>query len=154
MSLMLRETVMRAFVWITPFILVAAVTTGIAQNSEAPDMVTRKVRLRGGEDTNVKLAPEVNVRNKPSDVAPPAGKSPAGKPQCAIKFDNHTDLIVKTYIDGHFAGTIRPYGALDASTPPGSVLLYAKAEYDDGSADAWGAIRVSCRTKYLWRLAD
>lgn len=137
-------------------VLVVAVMSGsgLAQVSDKPDMVTRKVRSRGGEDTNVKSAPEVNVRNKASDVVPPAGKSSAGKPQCAIRFDNHTDLIAKTYIDGSYAGTIRPYGALEASAAPGSTLLYAKAEYDDGSADAWGPIRVSCRTKYLWRLAD
>ena len=128
--------------------------SGLAQVSDKPDMVTRKVRFRGGDDPNVKPAPEVNVRNKPSEVVPPAGKSPSGKTQCAITFDNHTDLIAKTYIDGRFAGTIRPYGALEASATPGSTLLYAKAEYDDGSADAWGPIRVSCRTKYVWRLAE
>jgi hypothetical protein len=126
-----------------------------AQVTGEPDMVTRKVRFRGGgEDPNVKPAAEVNIRNKPSDVVPPASKAPSGRALCAVTFDNHTDLITKTYVDGRYAGTIRPFGELSASIVPGSAVLYARAEYDDGSADAWGPIRVSCRTRYLWRLAD
>jgi hypothetical protein len=117
-------------------------------------MVTRKVRFRGGDDPNVKPGAEINVRDRPSDVVPPATKVQSGRALCAVTFDNHTDLITKTYIDGRYAGTIRPFGALSASTPPGSAVLYARAEYDDGSADAWGPIRISCRTNYLWRLAD
>jgi hypothetical protein len=127
---------------------------GAAQVSGTPDQVTRKARFRGSADPNVKPGAEVNVRDKPSGVVPPQGKTPAGRASCSITFDNDTDLITKTYIDGVYAGTIRPFGELSASSVPGSTVLYARAEYDDGSADAWGPIRVSCRTKYLWRLAD
>jgi hypothetical protein len=128
--------------------------TGAAQVSGTPDLVTRKARFRGSADPNVKPGAEVNVRDKPSGVVPPQGKTPAGRATCAITFDNDTDLITRTYIDGVYSGTIRPFGELSASAVPGSTVLYARAEYDDGSADAWGPIRVSCRTKYLWRLAD
>src|SRR5688572_20850358 len=107
-----RYSHMHALASAAALAVLAAVSISSAQVTDAPDMVTRKVRLRGSEDSNVKAAPEVNVRNKASDVVPPAGKSPAGKPQCAVRFDNHTDLIAKTYIDGRFAGTIRPFGAL------------------------------------------
>ena len=134
--------------------IAAATIAAGAQVSGKPDLVTRKVRLRGGEDVNVKPGAEVNVRDKPSNVVPPASKTPAGRTLCDVTFDNHTDLITKTYIDGRYAGTIRPFGALSASTAPGTAMLYARAEYDDGSADAWGPVRISCRTKYLWRLAD
>jgi hypothetical protein len=126
-----------------------------AQRSSAPDQVTRKVRVRDiNADTNISRSPEVNIRDKPSGVAPPAGKGRAGKPQCLVTVDNHTDLITKTYVDGRFSGTVRPFGELAMSIPPGSALLYARAEYDDGSADAWGPVRVTCRTMYVWRLAD
>ena len=104
--------------------------------------------------SNCECRPERRRAYKPSDVVAPAGKAPNGRPLCSVTFDNHTDLITKTFVDGRYAGTIRPFGALSASVVPGSALLYARAEYDDGSADAWGPIRVSCRTKYLWRLAD
>jgi hypothetical protein len=139
--------------WTVCLLLAAAIVAG-AQVSDKPDMVSRKVRLRGGDDANFKPGAEINVRDKASDVVPPAAKKPAGRASCDITFDNHTDLVTKTYIDGRYAGTIRPFGALMASTVPGSAVLYARAEYDDGTADAWGPIRVSCRTKYLWRLAD
>jgi hypothetical protein len=126
-----------------------------AQRTIAPDQVSRKVRVRDmNGDTNIVAAPEVNVRDKPSGIAAPAGKGPTGRPQCLVTVDNHTDLITKTYIDGRFSGTVRPYAELATSIVPGSAVLYARAEYDDGSADAWGPVRVSCRTKYVWRLAE
>ena len=131
----------------------AAWTTGRAQTAGAPDLVTRKVRFRGAEDLNVKPGGDVNVRKPAADGAPQA-KAPEGRPSCSVTFDNDTALITKTYIDGTFAGTIRPFGELSAPSAPGSTVLYARAEYDDGSADAWGPIRVSCRTKFRWRLAD
>src|SRR5687768_13475163 len=73
----------------------ARVPAAAAQGVDSPDMVTRKVRFRGGEDPNVKAAPEVNTRNKPSNVVPPAGKAAVGRVLCAVTFDNHTDLITK-----------------------------------------------------------
>jgi hypothetical protein len=135
----------------------ATLTAAAAQRTTppSPDQVSRKLRVRDvGPDPNVGTASEVNVRDKPSGVVPPAGKGTAGRPQCLVTVDNHTDLITKAYIDGRYSGTIRPYGELAMSTAPGSAVLYARAEYDDGSADAWGPVRVSCRTKYVWRLAD
>jgi hypothetical protein len=139
--------------WTGGLVVAAAIAAG-AQVATEPDMVTRKARFRGIDDPNVKASPDVNVRSKPSDVVAPAGKAPNGRPVCSVTFDNHTDLITRTYVDGRYAGTIRPYGELSASIVPGSAVLYARAEYDDGSADAWGPIRITCRTKYLWRLAD
>jgi hypothetical protein len=93
------------------------------------------------------------VRKKPSDVAPPA-KRPAQQQVCAITFDNQTELFAKTYIDGRYSFTIRPFSEVSTVAVPGSTMLYARAEFDDGSADAWGPIRVNCRTKYRWRLSD
>ena len=146
--------ILRTLVWTASLVAVAAMATGAAQVSGTPDLVTRKARFRGSADPNVKAGAEVNVRDKPSGVVPPQGRTPAGKASCSITFDNDTDLITRTYIDGVYAGTIRPFGELSASSIPGSTVLYARAEYDDGSADAWGPIRVTCRTKYLWKLAD
>ena len=137
------------------FIATAAATNGPWQEQNPPDQISRRTRLRSGpDDPNVKVTSEVNVRTKPSQVAAPVTKTPAGKVLCSVMFDNYTDLFTKTYIDGHYAGTIRPFGELTASAAPGSAVLYARAEYDDGTADAWGPIRVTCKTKYTWRLTD
>lgn len=135
--------------------LAAVLVTLAGQTVDKPDQISRKVRFRGAgaEDPNVKAGSEMNVRNRrPGTV--PVEKPPAAHTGCPITFDNQTDLFAKTYIDGVYAGTIRPFGALTAPATPGAALLYARAEYDDGSADAWGPIRASCSTKYVWRLTD
>ena len=142
----------RALVW-TVTVLAAVLATPAAQTADQPDQTSRKVRFRGGEDPNVKAESAVNVRNTRPATAP-ATKAPSGQTSCAITFDNRTDLFTKIYIDGVYAGTIRPFGALTAPATPGAAMLYARAEYDDGSADAWGPIRASCSTKYVWRLTD
>lgn len=131
------------------------VTVADAQRTTPPDRVSQKVRVRDiGADPNVTPAPEVNVRDKPSGVAPPARTGSGGRSECLVTVDNHTDLITKTYIDRRYSGTVRPNAQLVMSTATGAVSLYARAEYDDGSADAWGPVQVRCRTKYVWRLAD
>ena len=126
-----------------------------AQDAQTPDLITRRVRLRGaGPDANVTAGAEVNVRTRPSGVVPPASKADEARASCSVTFDNQTDLITKTYIDGRFAGTIRSFGEISASIVPGTAILYARAEFDDGTADAWGPVRVTCRTHYRWRLAE
>ncbi len=136
-------------------LLGAATITSFGQTTNAPDQVTRKARLRSaGDDPNVVKGTEVNSRSHKSDVVAPEAKAPTGRTVCSIKFDNFTDLFTKTYIDGRYAGTIRPYGEIEASALPGTTVLYARADYDDGTADAWGPIRVTCQAKYVWRLTD
>lgn len=144
---------LRAFAW-SAGLLAVAIATAAAQASDAPDQITRRVRFRGGDDPNVKTDVEINVRNKSSDVVSPLAKTPRQQQLCAITFDNQTDLFTKTYIDGRYSGTIRPFSEVSTGAVPGSTMLYARAEFDDGSADAWGPIRVNCRTKYRWRLSD
>ena len=131
-----------------------AIAITAAQMDGPPDQTTRRVRLRGGDDDpNVKVDAAINVRKKsPDAVAPPA--KTAAQQLCSITFDNQTDLFAKTYIDGRYLLTIRPFSEASTGSVPGSTMLYARAEFDDGSADAWGPIRVNCRTKYRWRLSD
>lgn len=136
---------------------VGTLVTAAVQTASKPDMVSRKARARGAaDDSNVKVDTGVNTRAKPSpgEPAPPPLPPTPPRPSCAITFDNDTNLFTKTYIDGHYAGTILPFGELTATAPSGAAVLYARAEYDDGTADAWGPVRASCQTKYLWRLAD
>jgi hypothetical protein len=136
----------------TATLIAGAVAMTAGQTPSTPDQISRKARFRGGDDPNVKVTAEVNVRKGPA-VAP-VSRPPTSQAACSITFDNQTDLFTKTYIDGVYAGTIRPFGALSASAVPGTAVLYARAEYDDGSADNWGPVRASCQTKYLWRLTD
>jgi hypothetical protein len=143
-------------VWAIAFVAVGLVAgggaAGIGQTSTTPDQTSRKVRLRGGDDPNVKPSSEINVRPKPTGT--PAKQAPSKPTPCTVNFDNQTGLFTKTYIDGLYAGTLRPFSGLSTPAAAGSTVLYARAEYDDGSADAWGPIRISCQTKYTWRLID
>lgn len=139
---------------VSAVIVGAALIAGAAQAGQSPDQVTRKTRLRGGgDDPNVKVAGPINVRTKQSGTTP-APKPPADRVPCTVTFDNDTELFTKAYVDGRYAGTISPFGELTTSAVPGATVLYARADYDDGTADGWGPIRASCQTKYLWRLAD
>lgn len=151
-----RRLVTRSRAWAVALVAIGLVAggaaAGVGQTSNTPDQTSRKVRLRGGDDPNVKPSSEVNVRPKPSGT--PVNQAPPKPTPCTVNFDNQTDLITKTYVDGVYAGTIRPLGGLSAPVAAGSTVLYARAEYDDGSADAWGPIRISCQTKYTWRLID
>ncbi len=133
------------------FVAVAC-STPAGQTLGTPDQITRKVKFRGGDDPDIKATSEVNVRGKGSPTS--GTRTPAGQTPCSVTFDNQTDLIARTYVDGVYAGTIRPFSALLTSVAPGTAALYARAEYDDGSVERWGPIRVSCKTKYHWRLAD
>jgi hypothetical protein len=152
----------RRYLRVGPFCVMAFIgvlaASGAAQDGATPDLTTRKMRLRGGgPDPNVTAGTEVNVRPTPPTVPPPAPSptKPGGAPAlCSVTFENDTDLITKTYVDGRYAGTIRSRSELSASISPGMAVLYARAEFDDGSADAWGPVRVTCRTKYRWRLAE
>ena len=145
---------LRASIWGAGLVAFAITITAAQTDGPPPDQVTRRVRLRGGDDDpNVKADLAINVRKKSPDVVAPPAKTPVQQ-LCAITFDNQTDLFAKAYIDGRYSLTIRPFSEVSTGAVPGSTMLYARAEFDDGSADAWGPIRVNCRTKYKWRLSD
>ena len=135
-------------------------TVAQAQRTTPPDQVSRKIRVRDvGGDPNIAAAPEVNVRPRPPAPAGPGNPTPGPTPpvpraQCAVTVDNKTELIAKAYIDGRYSGSVAAVGEMSTSIAAGATGLDARAEYDDGTADAWGPVRVSCRTKYVWRLAD
>ena len=108
----------RVFAWTASLVAAAAMATGAAQVSSAPDMVTRKVRFRGGEDPNVKLAGTQRAGH--SHPVVPRRSHPIG-PMCSITFDNDTELITKTYIAGVYAD----YQAVGCSPLRGSGRRYS-----------------------------
>jgi hypothetical protein len=146
-------TLMTALAIAMTFLATAAVDT---QTPAKPDQVSKKETGRGGADPNVKDDTGANDKGKPSGMPAPAEKSGEKSRQalCAVMFDNYTDLWIKTYVDGRFAGTMRPWGELHTYAVAGPTRLYARADYRDGSYDYWGPVTVSCTTRYTWRLDD
>jgi len=141
----------------TVVLLIASTVGSVGQAQNPPDLISRRTRSRGIADPNLAASAGVNVRDKNSQVAAPDTKAPTtGRTLCSVLFDNYTDLFTKAYIDGKYAGTIQPFGELTAFAVPGSTVLYARAEFDDGTADDWGPARATCgtRARYVWRLTD
>jgi hypothetical protein len=154
----MKQIVMRGAVAIglAAVIGLAHSATVDSQGQSKPDQATSKESSRGkvGEDKNVKEAEGVNVQGKPSTLPGPAEKTGETTRQvlCSVMFDNYTNLWVQTYVDGRFAGTMRPWGELYTFAVSGPTILYARAEYTNKTYDSWGPVNVSCSRSYRWRL--
>lgn len=133
------------------FLVPAVVDT---QGQAKPDQVSKSERGRGTADSNVKSDTATNEAGKPATAPAPAEKSGEKSRQalCSVMFDNYTDLLIKTYVDGRYTGTMARWGELYTYAVAGPTILYARADYTDGTYDSWGPIKVSCNTRYNWRL--
>jgi hypothetical protein len=135
------------------FLVPAIVDT---QGQTKPDQVSKKESGRGAADANVKSDAAANEAGKPATAPAPAEKSGEKSRQalCAVMFDNYTDLLIKTYVDGRYTGTMARWGELHTYALAGPTILYARADYTNGTFDYWGPIKVSCNTRYVWRLGQ
>lgn len=144
-------------------VVVLAVAIGVfnastvdSQEQAKPDQINQKETSRGkvSADPNVKEAEGVNTRNQPAQLPGPAEKTKEKTRQalCAVMFDNYTGLWIQTYVDGRYAGTMRPWGELHTYAVAGPTVLYARAVYNDGTFDYWGPRNVSCSSRFRWRL--
>jgi hypothetical protein len=133
-----------------------SVTADMQQTERKPDQTSQKETGRGtGADPNIKS--DVGENEKGKEGQPPGpewktGEKPRGQGLCVVLFDNYTRLWVKVYVDGSYAGTIRPLGELATYAVAGPTVLYARADYRGGGFDSWGPARVSCTTSFVWRL--
>jgi len=135
-----------------------AILDGQGQQGQKPDQISQKETSRGKatEDPNVKEAEGVNTRGEGTQLPGPPDKTGEQTRQalCAVMFDNYTNLWVHTYVDGRYAGQMRPWGELHTFAIAGPTILYARAIYRDGSYDHWGPTKVSCSTGFRWRLSQ
>jgi hypothetical protein len=154
---------MTRFVTRSVVAIILAVAIGVlasvvvdTQASQKPDQATSKETNRGKatEDKNVKEPEGVNKRGETAQLPAPPEKTGEKTRQvlCAVMFDNYTDLWVQAYVDGRYAGMMRPWGELHTFAIAGPTILYARAPYTDGSYDSWGPVKVSCSSTYRWRL--
>ncbi len=70
---------LRMLAWTASLVAVAAMATGAAQVAGTPDLGDEKSPLSRSADPNVKPGAEVNVRDKPSGVVAPPGKTGAAR---------------------------------------------------------------------------
>lgn len=98
------------------------------------------------DDPNIKQEFEPNDPDTPMTV--PASKGGGGSKgaggNCKVMLDNYTNYAVEIYINGDYKGVL--YGGSESTLyyTPGSVTIYAKAPFSDGSYKYWGPTTYSC----------
>jgi hypothetical protein len=155
---------MKRSAWMSTVSLMLAVALGLGMSAMAdmqqaerkPDQTAQKETGRGtGADPNIKSDEGVNEKGKASQLPGPEAKTkekPRGQSLCMVVFDNYTGLWIKTYVDGNYAGMMRPWGELATYAIAGPTILYARADYRGGAFDQWGPTNVSCGRSFVWRL--
>lgn len=120
-----------------------------ASKKKKQSFVLKAVKVEGerGEDQNVKDDSLLNNQN--ADF--PAPKEKAGEANergatgvCKVVLDNRTKWKIQIYVDGSFRGVMAPYGDSTAYTGAGPTRVYARAQFDDGSALNWGPSDYIC----------
>ena len=97
-------------------------------------------------DPNVKEEATDNDPNTPQTV--PASRGGGGSKGaggiCSIYLSNNTNYAIQIYINGTYKGLL--YGGNDSTLyyTPGSVTVYGKALFTDGSYSYWGPTPYTC----------
>lgn len=105
-----------------------------------------------GEDPNITTGDLPNNLN--SKGTPPANKggNSKGAAGCKVIFDNYTDWRIKLYVNGVYRGTAGSYDdAYLYVSPSPNVVVYGRADFDDGSYLYWGPTSYDCRSnQYIY----
>lgn len=110
------------------------------------------VELKSNKGTAVGDDPNITTEelpNKPNSTGtPPAtkGGNSKGAAGCKVVFDNYTNWRLKLYVNGVYRGTVGGYDdAYLYVSPSPNVVVYARADFDDGSYLYWGPSSYDCR---------
>lgn len=106
----------------------------------------------GQTDTNVKSQRSANDpdASEPAPEAKGGPKSKAGWGKVII--DNRTPWAIDIYVDGDYRGTVGRYGDGFVWVERGVTILYARAEFDDGSFLRWGPKNITLGAAFTWTL--
>ena len=96
------------------------------------------------------------MNNPNAQLPPPAEKGgPKSRGRvCGIVVDNWTPWKVQFYLAGDYQGLISPYGALSGVAFQGPTVVYARADFTDGTYTSWGPQTFQCSGDgiYRWKL--
>jgi hypothetical protein len=114
------------------------------------------------------IAPPVQTKAEPAakreyaDQAMKNSEKGTDRPQrmgpgrCDVVFNNNTSWYIhRVYIDGHLRGSMSPGGRyILEDVAAGPTVLYAEADFDDGSIRKWGPRTFPCPewTQYTWNM--
>ena len=116
------------------------------------------VELKSNKGTGTADDPNITTEELPNSMAnrqnAPANKggNSKGAAGCKVIFDNYTDWRVKLYVNGSYRGTV---GGFDDAylyvAPSSDTVVYARADFDDGSYLYWGPTNYDCRSnQYIY----
>ncbi len=113
---------------------------------------------RGGTGTDENIKDDTETNNPDPQAQPAAPPEKGGEKgraagDCYISFDNWTPLRVRAYVNGVRVGTVSPWGTASGYQPGGTLTLYGKAVFTDGSELTWGPESILClNASYRWQL--
>jgi len=120
--------------------------------AKPPKGVSDKAQKARGTatDENIKHGVSKNSE-KDNPPIPPSKGGPKSRDYCDIHVDNRTPWHVDVYMDGDYAGTVGTYGDV-YGTIHNRAVMYAVADFDDGSRLTWGPRALSCSSSTTWTL--
>ena len=83
-------------------------------------------------------------------------KTAASGTHATLWVNNATNLYIKIWVAGTYVGEVPSWGDLYAYFNPGSVGLYARADYSDGTVKWWrlDGAPLTRRQTYQWKLSE
>ena len=130
---------------------------GAQTSKEAEGAVVKdtaqKARGGGAEDPNIKSG---SAQNDPSPTAGPKAPPDKGGEKtrggCNLVVDNFTPWVIKLYVSGVYVGTVSAWGKASGYQSLSDMILYAVADFTDGSQKTWGPRTAYCTGSYTWGL--
>jgi hypothetical protein len=125
----------------------------IAQQPETKKVENAATRSRGtGTDENIKVARGANTPG--ATAAAPAAKGGARTRGgvSIVHLDNWTSWYVDLYVNGAYCASSGPWGDAYCYVPSGTVVLYGKASFTDGSSLSWGPRSVYVDGALDWKI--
>lgn len=131
-------------------LLVTASDSAMAQQKEKKVVESQRITK---ENPNVaKLKEAVNDKKNGMNDVPKQNGPVYGDDYCDVVIDNYTNLYIKVWVDNNYKGIVGPYGKITVAAAPGKTVLYARADFTDGSYSYWNPPAFDCGWEYTWRL--
>jgi len=152
-----RTFLIYSLILVIALALAMPLTAGAQTSKEAEGTVVKdtaqKARGGGGEDPNIKSGSAQNDPN-PAAVpkAPPDKGGEKARGGCNLVADNFTPWVVKLYVSGIYVGSVSAWGKAAGYQSLSDLILYAVADFTDGTQKTWGPRVASCSGSYTWGL--
>jgi hypothetical protein len=126
-----------------------AAEKGVSSPIKGPKVETKSLK-GSGEDANVKAPREANKEDQRIEAPADKGGAKTRDVPGWVYVDNRTYWYIDVFRNGCFQGTLCPWGGLHVWCYNGDVL-YARADFMDGSYRYWGPDRTFYR-QWNWIL--